>query len=108
MLGLEHVTSRGSIMIEYYGRDIGVKIMPTGVNPDRFLEGFQSDDTLWKRGELLTQVYSLSQVLKLMTLLNADSHSLHDLSLLASKSAISSLMHTSLGALPDKLFPPGA
>ena len=56
MLGLEHVTSRGSIMIEYYGRDIGVKIMPTGVNPDRFLEEFQRDDTLWRRGELLTQV----------------------------------------------------
>ena len=56
MLGLEHVTSRGSIMIEYYGRDIGVKIMPTGVNPDRFLEGFSWDDTLWRRGELLTQV----------------------------------------------------
>lgn len=55
MLGLEHVTSRGSIMIEYYGRDIGVKIMPTGVNPDRFLEEFQRDDTLWRRGELLTQ-----------------------------------------------------
>ena len=56
MLGLEHVTSRGSIMIEYYGRDIGVKIMPTGVNPDRFLEGFSWDDTLWRRGELLQQV----------------------------------------------------
>ena len=56
MLGLEHVTSRGSIMIEYYGRDIGVKIMPTGVNPNRFLDGFELDDTLWRRGELLTQV----------------------------------------------------
>ena len=56
MLGLEHVTSRGSIMIEYYGRDIGVKIMPTGVNPDRFLSGFEWEDTIWRRGELLTQV----------------------------------------------------
>ncbi|DBA83832.1 hypothetical protein WJX77_001850 [Trebouxia sp. C0004] len=54
MLGLEHVTSRGSIMIEYYGRDIGVKIMPTGVNPDRFLDSF-GDDTLWRREELLNQ-----------------------------------------------------
>lgn len=43
-------------MIEYYGRDIGVKIMPTGVNPNRFLDGFELDDTLWRRGELLTQV----------------------------------------------------
>lgn len=57
MLGLEHVTSRGSIMIEYYGRDIGVKIMPTGVNPDRFLDSF-GDDTLWRREELLNQVHS--------------------------------------------------
>lgn len=65
MLGLEHVTSRGSIMIEYYGRDIGVKIMPTGVNPDRFLEGFSWDDTLWRRGELLTQVCrSLDEMLE--------------------------------------------
>lgn len=43
-------------MIEYYGRDIGVKIMPTGVNPDRFLSGFEWEDTIWRRGELLTQV----------------------------------------------------
>ena len=43
-------------MIEYYGRDIGVKIMPTGVNPDRFLNGFTLDDTLWRRSELLSQV----------------------------------------------------
>lgn len=30
MLGLEHETSRGSIMIDYYGRSVGLKIMPTG------------------------------------------------------------------------------
>lgn len=30
MLGLEHETSRGSITIEYYGRNVGLKIMPTG------------------------------------------------------------------------------
>jgi Glycosyltransferase family 20 len=56
MLGLEHVTSRGSIMIEYYGRNVGVKIMPTGVKPDRFLSGFAWGDTQWRRGELLSQV----------------------------------------------------
>ena len=43
-------------MIEYNGTDIAVKIMPTGVNPDRFLDGFTSDDTIWRRGELLSQV----------------------------------------------------
>jgi hypothetical protein len=30
MLGLEHQTTRGSISVEYYGRNVGVKIMPTG------------------------------------------------------------------------------
>eukprot|EP00967_Tisochrysis_lutea_P117897 scaffold191058_cov17-Tisochrysis_lutea.AAC.1 len=31
MLGLEHETSRGSITLDYYGRTVGIKIMPTGV-----------------------------------------------------------------------------
>lgn len=31
MLGLEHETIRGSISLEYYGRNVGIKIMPTGV-----------------------------------------------------------------------------
>lgn len=26
MLGLEHRTSRGAIIIEYYGRDVGIKV----------------------------------------------------------------------------------
>ena len=30
MLGLEHETLRGSISVEYYGRNVGLKIMPTG------------------------------------------------------------------------------
>jgi hypothetical protein len=55
MLGLEHVASRGSISIEYYGRDVGIKIMPTGVKPERFLNGFGWQDTIWRRGELLSQ-----------------------------------------------------
>jgi trehalose 6-phosphate synthase/phosphatase len=33
MLGLEHETSRGSITIDYYGRAVGIKIMPTGEQP---------------------------------------------------------------------------
>lgn len=52
MLGVEHVTSRGSIMLEYYGRNVGVKIMPTGVQPQRFLDALQWEDTVWRRGEL--------------------------------------------------------
>lgn len=59
MLGLEHVTSRGSLMLEYYGRNVGVKIMPTGVKPERFLSGFSWNDTIWRRGELLSDVRPL-------------------------------------------------
>jgi trehalose 6-phosphate synthase/phosphatase len=55
MLGLEHVASRGSISIEYYGRNVGIKIMPTGVKPERYLNGFGWQDTIWRRGELLSQ-----------------------------------------------------
>ena len=56
MLGIEHMTSRGSIMLEYYGRNVGVKIMPTGINPERFQAAFEWEDTEWRRGELLSQV----------------------------------------------------
>ncbi|PSC69557.1 trehalose phosphate synthase [Micractinium conductrix] len=55
MLGLEHKTSRGSIIVEYYGRDVGIKIMPTGVNPERLLSGFSWSDTIWRQGELVAQ-----------------------------------------------------
>ena len=37
---------------EYYGRDVGVKIMPTGVNCERLLGGLEWEDTKWRRGEL--------------------------------------------------------
>lgn len=55
MLGLEHKTSRGSIIIEYYGRDVGIKIMPTGVKPERLLDACSWPDTAWRRGELAAQ-----------------------------------------------------
>ncbi|GAB4813526.1 hypothetical protein N2152v2_000572 [Parachlorella kessleri] len=55
MLGLEHKTNRGSIVLEYYGRDVGIKIMPTGVKPERLLSAFGWDNTIWRRGELAAQ-----------------------------------------------------
>lgn len=55
MLGLEHQTRRGSIILDYYGRTIGIKIMPTGVKPDRLLSVFQWEDTKWRSGELQAQ-----------------------------------------------------
>ncbi|KAF6264985.1 trehalose-6-phosphate synthase/phosphatase [Scenedesmus sp. NREL 46B-D3] len=54
MLGLEHETLRGAISIEYYGRNVGIKIMPTGVNPQRLLEGFSWPEFKWRRGELVS------------------------------------------------------
>ena len=42
--------------MEYFGRDVSVKIMPTGVKPERFLGGFDWGDTQWRRGELTSQV----------------------------------------------------
>ncbi|GIL85506.1 hypothetical protein Vretimale_13398 [Volvox reticuliferus] len=60
MLGLEHETSRGSITIDYYGRTVGIKIMPTGVNPRRYLDGFSWDEFKWRRGELLAQYAGLT------------------------------------------------
>lgn len=39
-------------MLEYYGRNVGIKIMPTGINCDRLLSGLQWKDTIWRRGEL--------------------------------------------------------
>ncbi|KAG2439617.1 hypothetical protein HXX76_004969 [Chlamydomonas incerta] len=60
MLGLEHETSRGSITIDYYGRTVGIKIMPTGVNPKRYLDGFSWDEFKWRRGELVAQYGGLT------------------------------------------------
>lgn len=42
----------GAIMLEYYGRNVGIKIMPTGVNCDRLLAGLTWNETIWRRGEL--------------------------------------------------------
>ncbi|KAG1664974.1 hypothetical protein FOA52_001986 [Chlamydomonas sp. UWO 241] len=55
MLGLEHETSRGSIAIDYHGRKVGLKIMPTGLNPQRYVDGFEWDEFKWRKGELSAQ-----------------------------------------------------
>mmetsp|Transcript_2058 Transcript_2058/g.5209 ORF Transcript_2058/g.5209 Transcript_2058/m.5209 type:complete len:929 (+) Transcript_2058:1462-4248(+) len=60
MLGLEHETSRGSITLDYYGRTVGIKIMPTGVNPQRYLDGFTWDEFKWRRGELQAQFQGMT------------------------------------------------
>lgn len=55
MLGLEHKTNRGAILVDYYGREVCIKIMPTGVKPERLLGAFAWADTRWRRGELRAQ-----------------------------------------------------
>ena len=50
-----HIEQRahfGHTMCRYYGRNVGIKIMPTGVNCERLLGGLQWKDTIWRRGEL--------------------------------------------------------
>lgn len=52
MLGLEHRTARGSISVEYYGRNVGVKIMPTGARRSRsemmLRSDLRSDEMMWR------------------------------------------------------------
>lgn len=55
LLGLEHRTKRGSLIVDYYGREVSVKILPTGVQPERLLSGFLWSETQWRRGELVAQ-----------------------------------------------------
>eukprot|EP00803_Ostreobium_quekettii_P008155 evm.model.scf_2301.1 EVM.evm.TU.scf_2301.1 scf_2301:9314-19956(+) len=55
LLGLEHRTSRGALGLEYCGRYVGIKIMPTGVNPERLLMGMKWKETQWRRGQLLAE-----------------------------------------------------
>lgn len=52
MLGLEHVAARGAIQLEYCGRAVGIKIMPTGVKPERWLASCAWPATLARRSEL--------------------------------------------------------
>lgn len=55
MLGLEFASKRGHIGLEYYGRTVGVKIMPVGVHMDRLRQGLAMADTEWRLGELKAQ-----------------------------------------------------
>lgn len=53
MLGLEFQSKRGSIAIDYFGRTVSLKIMPTGVKVERLTGGFEWPETLWRRGEIM-------------------------------------------------------
>ncbi|CAI0461253.1 unnamed protein product [Linum tenue] len=48
MLGLEYQSKRGYLALEYYGRTIGIKIMPVGVHMGRILSVMkQTDKESW-------------------------------------------------------------
>lgn len=52
MLGLEFVSKRGSIGVEYYGRSVGIKIMPVGIHMGQFDASLKLADTKWRIGEI--------------------------------------------------------
>eukprot|EP00245_Coleochaete_scutata_P002475 TRINITY_DN1327_c0_g1_i1.p1 TRINITY_DN1327_c0_g1~~TRINITY_DN1327_c0_g1_i1.p1 ORF type:complete len:882 (+),score=159.40 TRINITY_DN1327_c0_g1_i1:458-3103(+) len=55
MLGLGFESKRGYIGIEYYGRIVGIKIMPVGVHLPQLVQGLKKSDTEWRIGELKSQ-----------------------------------------------------
>ena len=56
MLGLAYQSTRGSLGIDYYGRKIGIKICPTGINTQRLRRGLSAwPEAIWRRGELVAQ-----------------------------------------------------
>ncbi|GMI82281.1 TREHALOSE -6-PHOSPHATASE SYNTHASE S7, trehalose-phosphatase/synthase 7 [Hibiscus trionum] len=55
MLGLEYQSKRGYIGLEYYGRTIGIKIMPVGIHMTQFESVLRLADKEWRVGELKQQ-----------------------------------------------------
>lgn len=55
MLGLEYQSKRGYIGLEYYGRTIGVKIMPVGIHIPQFESVLGLADKEWRVEELRQQ-----------------------------------------------------
>lgn len=55
MLGLEYQSKRGYIGLEYYGRTVGIKIMPVGIHMGQIETVLQLADREWRVGELKQQ-----------------------------------------------------
>ncbi|KAK6264582.1 Glycosyl transferase [Theobroma cacao] len=55
MLGLEYQSKRGYIGLEYYGRTIGIKIMPVGIHMAQIESVLRLADKEWRVGELKQQ-----------------------------------------------------
>lgn len=52
VLGLKYESSRGALSVEYFGRTVGVRICPTGIQPQRLQNCFSKAETLNRRSEL--------------------------------------------------------
>jgi trehalose 6-phosphate synthase/phosphatase len=52
MLGLEYESKRGYIGLEYYGRTVGIKILPVGIHMEQLNAGLRMPDTEWRISEL--------------------------------------------------------
>jgi trehalose 6-phosphate synthase/phosphatase len=52
MLGLEYESKRGYIGLEYYGRTVGIKILPVGIHMEQLKVGLSLPDTEWRIREL--------------------------------------------------------
>ncbi|XWS12480.1 hypothetical protein CRYUN_Cryun37aG0092100 [Craigia yunnanensis] len=55
MLGIEYQSKRGYIGLEYYGRTIGIKIMPVGIHMVQIESVLRLPDKEWRVGELKQQ-----------------------------------------------------
>ncbi|KAK1556544.1 hypothetical protein Q3G72_007182 [Acer saccharum] len=55
MLGLEYQSKRGYIGLEYYGRTVGIKIMPVGIHMGQIESVLRLADKEWRVGELKQQ-----------------------------------------------------
>ena len=53
LLGLTYTTNRGSLCIDYYGRQVSVKICPTGVKTDRLREALTTPGAVNIRNDML-------------------------------------------------------
>ncbi|KAF4394662.1 hypothetical protein CsatB_001106 [Cannabis sativa] len=52
MLGLEYQSKRGYIGLEYYGRTVGIKIMPVGIHMGQIESVLRNPDNEWRVKEL--------------------------------------------------------
>ncbi|KAM7492153.1 hypothetical protein LguiA_035074 [Lonicera macranthoides] len=55
MLGLEYVSKRGYIGLDYFGRTVGIKIMPVGIHMGQIESVMKLADKEWRVGELKQQ-----------------------------------------------------